>query len=695
MKNLRKTLKITISACLTAAAAAASITAEAQVNAEQVTSIGRNVLSMDDYMLAIQYFNQAIKAKPYLPDPYFFRALAKLNLEDYQGAETDCSLAIERNKFKTEAYKLRGFARQQLGRDSLAIADYDIGLEYNPHDKYFLFYKAVAQTDLERYPEADSTFTRLLRLYPSFEEGFAARARLNVLRGDTVSALSDLDRTLSLSKSLVNAYLMRADIEARQRRWEAALSDMDEAIRLMPDEPDLYVNRAFLRYNMDDFFGAMTDYNHTLEIEPRNEAALFNRALLRYEVKDLQRAADDFSAVLEIDPTNFHALYNRGLVWLELGRWQNALRDFAAITKRYPRFYPAYYAIAECRQNMGDLRGAVENFHKADELVRRYVKNPERNPLDRPAIAQATSNSSGQRAEEDETDIEVMDRFNQLVTVNPTQQTQLSYNERIKGRVQDRDVQVEAEPMYALSFSPTPQKLRAISNYFRELDDLNQNRYLKYQFYLTPGLPSPADEKESAALFDFATELEAVVRHGAPRPIDRLALGVALVSLKNFEGAVENLNAALEADPRSGVALMARGYARYAQAMSRLAASRSEHEDKKEVEKDNGSPLLARQTAMKELSDAVADFDAALALNPRLVYAVFNKGAIHYFLQDFASAIQCYTKAVEIDPDFGEAYFNRGLAYLKTGDKQRAFADLSKAGELGIVPSYNLLKRMK
>ena len=92
--------------------------AAAQVNAEQVLNIGRNVLSMDDYMLSIQYFNQAIKAKPYLADPYFFRAIAKLSLEDYKGAETDCSLAIERNKFKSEAYKVRGFARQNLGKDS-------------------------------------------------------------------------------------------------------------------------------------------------------------------------------------------------------------------------------------------------------------------------------------------------------------------------------------------------------------------------------------------------------------------------------------------------------------------------------------------------------------------------------------------------------------------------------------------------
>ena len=88
---------------LTATSVGIPQVAQAQVNAEQVLAIGRNVLSMEDYMLAIQYFNQAVKAKPYLADPYFFRAIAKLSLDDYQGAENDCSLAIERNKFKTEA----------------------------------------------------------------------------------------------------------------------------------------------------------------------------------------------------------------------------------------------------------------------------------------------------------------------------------------------------------------------------------------------------------------------------------------------------------------------------------------------------------------------------------------------------------------------------------------------------------------
>ena len=42
----------------------------------------------------------------------------------------------------------------------------------------------------------------------------------------------------------------------------------------------------------------------------------------------------------------------------------------------------------------------------------------------------------------------------------------------------------------------------------------------------------------------------------------------------------------------------------------------------------------------------------------------------------------------------GEAWYNRGYVYLQLGNRDAGLADLSKAGELGIVPSYNLLKRM-
>lgn len=643
-------------------------------------NIGRNVLGMEDYMLAIQYFNQAIKAKPYLSDPYFYRAIAKLSLDDYKGAEADCSLAIERNKFKSEAYKVRGFARQQLGLDSLAIIDYNTGLEYNPIDKYFLFYKSVAQTEIDDYAAADSTFSILLRQYPKFDEGFTARARMNLLRGDTTAALSDIDRTLRLSKSQVNPYLMRSEILTRRRQWKEALSDMDEAIRLLPDETDLYINRAYVRYNANDLFGAMSDYNYALQLDPDNLSATFNRALLNFEVRDLKKAYGDFSHVLRLDPNNFHALYNRALISLERRQWKSAQADLTAIANRYPRFYPVYYALAQCRQEQGDLRGAFAYMNKADDLVRRYVDNPMKNSLDRPTIDHTTANATSRRdrrksaSQSPDDDIRIMEKFNQLVTSGDVADTKLSYNEKIKGRVQDRNLQVEPEPAYALSLIAPASSLRSLSNYFRELDNLNQRRYIPYSIYLVAGSPSPSSEQLISETFADQETLTARIEQGNPRPVDWLARGVVRTMLKNYPDAIADFDYALKDNPDFTVALMGRGYARLMNSMTA----------------DPANGFATRDAAL-----AVEDFDHALKLNPALVYAWFNKGVIFYTQGDFTSAMQCFSEAIRLDPDFGQAYYNRGLCYLKSGNSRQAFPDLSKAGELGVIPSYNLLKRLK
>ena len=647
----------------------------AQINAEQVMTIGRNVLSMDDYMLAIQYFNQAIKAKPYLADPYFLRGLAKMNLDDYKGAEIDCTEALRLNKFKTEAYKLRGFARQQQGLDSLAIEDYNEGLRHDPTDRYFLFYKGVAQTSLKKNNEALQTMDHLLKLYPRFEEAYAARASLNLQRQDTVAALEDAEKALKLNKALVNPYLIRADIESNRGNWDAALSDMDEVVKLYPEEPGFYINRAYVRYNTDNYLGAMSDYNFALQLDPDNMAALFNRALLRFEVKDLINAKKDFSSVLALNPENFHALYNRGLVELESGEYREALADFKSIARRYPKFYPVYYAIAEAERNLGNLKAVGANINHAENLVRQYVANPEANPLDRPTIAAGTPRNANRTPDgEEEDENEVMNRFNQLVTMQEIPQTQLSYNERIKGRVQDRNVMAEPEPLYCISFRPSPKSLGGVTNYFRALDAFNRGRYITRTLYLAP-LQTGSQEEDYDALFKAADQYTSVIASSGDkvRPADLTARGVAYSMLKNYKAAIEDFDRIINMNPDFTIAYIARGVARYEDA--RLQTD--------------------QRLAMQEIAMAAADFEAATRLDPGLIHAWFNMGYILYTQRDYSQAAECFSKAIALDPDFGAAYYNRGLCELSTGRKNEAFADLSRAGELGVLPSYNILKRMK
>ena len=111
--------------------------ARAQYNIDRLVTIGRSALYYEDYVLSMQYFSQAITAKPYLYEPWFLRGVAKYYLEDYVGAESDCSEAIRINPYVTGLYELRGLARIQQKKYEEAIDDYTRALKFNPDNQGF------------------------------------------------------------------------------------------------------------------------------------------------------------------------------------------------------------------------------------------------------------------------------------------------------------------------------------------------------------------------------------------------------------------------------------------------------------------------------------------------------------------------------------------------------------------------------
>jgi tetratricopeptide (TPR) repeat protein len=44
----------------------------------------------------------------------------------------------------------------------------------------------------------------------------------------------------------------------------------------------------------------------------------------------------------------------------------------------------------------------------------------------------------------------------------------------------------------------------------------------------------------------------------------------------------------------------------------------------------------------------------------------------HDILNEFDKALEAYEKAIEIKPDFDEAYYSMGLAYVKSGKFEKA-----------------------
>ncbi len=645
---------------------AVGLTGQSQINTTQVMRVGQNSLYLEDYVLAIQYFNQVIAAKPYLAQPYFYRSIAKISLEDYRGAEADATASIERNPFIAGAYEVRGAARQNMGRSEEAIADYDKAIEQLPQSKEILFKKALAQEEIKQYDAARDTYATLLKYHPRYDNAYVGRARLNLATGDTVGALADADKAIELNRNNVNAYLIRADVAiSSEKDYAKALSDMDEAIKLQPRYPGFFVNRAFLRYNLDDYFGAMADFDYAIQLDPVNLPAIYNRGLLRAEVHDNNKAIDDFTQVLSLDPDNYKAMFNRALLLNEIGDHKGAERDLDRVIVAYPDFAGAYFARFETRRAMGETTRAKADYDKADRLSREI-------PADAP--------TGSEEATPAETQQTVAARFTSLLTVDDNAKVKEEYHTQgIKGRVQDRTMSIDIEPMFALSYYVTNTELRETPYYIKEVDDLNASRLLRFGLMVTNHEPRLDDEDDIQRHFKSAAYYDSYLSTHAPRAIDYFARAMDHYTLRNFDQAIADLDQAIALTPDFTLAYFARAAARH-----QLAES---------VGADANANVTADQRRI--VSRAIRDdIQRVIELSPRMALAHYNLGNLMVETGDLTSALTAYGKAIELKPDLGEAYYNRGYVYFRLGNKESGIADLSKAGELGIVPSYNLLKRM-
>ncbi|MGC9348659.1 MAG: tetratricopeptide repeat protein [Anaerolineae bacterium] len=78
---------------------------------------------------------------------------------------------------------------------------------------------------------------------------------------------------------------------------------------------------------------------------------------------------------------------------------------------------------------------------------------------------------------------------------------------------------------------------------------------------------------------------------------------------------------------------------------------------------------------------AIRFYDEAIELNPDYVAAYYNRGVAHERIGALSYATADYTRVIELDPDNALAYRQRGLAYVRQGDPERAVADYTTALE--------------
>jgi len=85
---------------------------------------------------------------------------------------------------------------------------------------------------------------------------------------------------------------------------------------------------------------------------------------------------------------------------------------------------------------------------------------------------------------------------------------------------------------------------------------------------------------------------------------------------------------------------------------------------------------------------AMEEFSRAIELDPDYSLAYYNRALIYYQRGDLESSLTEYSEAIDLDPNNPYWTYERGFLYLQLGDQESAIKDLEKSLELGLPLDY-------
>jgi tetratricopeptide (TPR) repeat protein len=256
----------------------------------QANKLIRQGLKAEDLEEQIRLFSEAINIEPDNLDAYFYRAVAKHNIGDFNGAILDYTKVAFKEP-TADVYFNRGNSRYSLMDYYGAKEDYTKALELNKDFIEAKFSLAVTLNDLEDY------------------EG----------------AIKELE--VPNLKNSAAIYLQLARAYNGLKNFNKALENYNAAVLISPSTRTFFERGRFFM-SINYYKKANEDFNRAVFLEQGNLPAGFFRGTSFLLLGKFKEALNDFSALSEFDITDFDAAIGLSMTYQGLNDMENAKKYF-------------------------------------------------------------------------------------------------------------------------------------------------------------------------------------------------------------------------------------------------------------------------------------------------------------------------------------------------------------------------------
>lgn len=633
---------------------------------------GRHALSEGKYARAIENFNVLAQLDTSDYWNYFFRGIAKYNLGDLRGAKRDFDRSVRINPVFTNGYHYRGITASRFGDYDSALADMQKAIDLRPGHMGLYFSRGVTYFLSQQFSKAVADFDKYIKKEPKDPSAYLNRGACYLFLGDTLKALNDYDKAIRLDRFDPEGFVRRGRLYASQKKYAEAVADMDHAIELDSTNTFAYFNRALMYYEQEKYRETMGDLNKVLDYEPGNALTLYNRGLIHAQLGAYEEALQDLDRVLNINPGNVLAYFNRASIFVELGLYENAVDDYDKAIELYPDFAKAYMNRSVVKHMMGQYKASKKDYDEAMKKVREYrAKNMSEGAL---SFADTTK------------------KYNSLLALD-AEFAKKDFDDEL---LQHRDIDIRLRPLYR--YVLTGQK----SDVSYALEQRYENPLLmRFEASSPVGMAVRTNDIELDEATFKEIEAEAWKNPHSPSSQEIFLRGLCDNEQNMFNSAQNYYTEAIELASRTSgldgfyqaLYLMNRGVLR-AEMIEFISSIENNVQVLSMDDSGNTRARVKDQvTRQYDYSDAIQDMKDAAAVVPDIPYIYYNLGNLYCLSSEHIASLDNYTKAIELYPYMGDAYFNRGLVLIYLKDKEKGCIDLSRAGELGVADAYGVIKK--
>ncbi|XP_031569552.1 uncharacterized protein LOC116304042 [Actinia tenebrosa] len=215
--------------------------------------------------------------------------------------------------------------------------------EKNEMLAFYLCRRGAIYRKIGQLKKAWDDLNRAIELENMLLDAYWHRHLLHLIQNNRKAALDDLTFIIKYNSNQARAYRSRAELYRQDGDATMAIVNYSQAIKLNPNDVETYYQRADMFKMRGDVLLALEDYKIAAQLLPSRTEAMFEIGKFHFNNENWSGAVNDFKEILQQDPQDSVAYTYRGRVYAQMGQFNNAIRDFSAAIHYDPNNALALY----------------------------------------------------------------------------------------------------------------------------------------------------------------------------------------------------------------------------------------------------------------------------------------------------------------------------------------------------------------